>query len=671
MSYLYSLRLALDPGLTDARGLADLPGFIAAGRIDDVMVFANVEELNTGHTDERERVVYRDLASRVAAVAAGCGATTSLNPWHTVMHGDYGKKLRPGQDFRLMVDPGGRRAELAACPRDENWRSYLADLYAWYAAVNPRFIWVEDDFRYHNHWPLDWGGCFCEEHLAEFSRRAGRELTRDEFVEGLLRPGVPHDFRRIWLETAREALERAASAIGAAVRGVSADTPVGMMTSVPLVHASEGRRWEPLLRELSAGLPPAVRVHLPAYSDRRPSDYLALFHTVADAHRALLPPDAEVYPELENFPYSRFAKSLAFTRFQLLSAQGLAPSGMTIDLFDLNGNGLVPEEGYQDVLAGTKDYLERTGASGVFTSRRAGVAVLISQDSSEYLHTSVGASMTELYPREYAFGALLGGYGIPFRYTTDAELSGEIVAVSGQLFRTLGEASTRRLFRDNRLILDAEAVDALVDLGLGDLVAAKAVTWTSSESGAATYEDAAEGLDLLGREGARASVLLLGTDVAFVDYEQDRTVSLTRLRRAGHLDVGPGHVLVDDRVLMVPFGRMDPLQPPPTMLRTTMRQQLFQHVLQEWTARLPFLRRGADVAVYAYDNEGVLDLYLVNASFDTLVRPALRVGDRQVVAVVADGSTDGCRAVPFSLANGELRLDLELPPLEAVLLSLR
>ena len=48
MSYLYSLRLALDPGWTDEAGLAVLPELIGAGRIDDVMVFANVEELNTG-----------------------------------------------------------------------------------------------------------------------------------------------------------------------------------------------------------------------------------------------------------------------------------------------------------------------------------------------------------------------------------------------------------------------------------------------------------------------------------------------------------------------------------------------------------------------------------------------------------------------------------------------
>lgn len=670
MSYLYSLRLALDPGRTDKRELAGLPSFIEAGRIDDVMVFANVEELNTGHTDDVERVAYRELAERTATVAATAGASMSLNPWHTVMHGDYGKKLRAGQDFRLMVDPTGRTAELAVCPRDESWQRYLAGLYAFYAAAHPRFIWVEDDFRYHNHWPLEWGGCFCEEHLAEFSRRAGRSLTRAEFVTGLLQPGDPHPFRQIWLDTAGEALERAAAAIGAAVRGASAGSRLGLMTSVPLVHAAEGRRWEPLLRALSGDQPPAVRIHLPAYADRRPADYLALFHTVADAHRALLPRDAEVYPELENFPYSRFAKSRGFLRFQLLAAQVLAPAGMTIDLFDLNGNGVVWEEGYQDILAGTRDYLDRGAATGVFRRPRAGVAVLVSEASAAFVHTADGLSMTELYPREYLFGALLGGYGIPFRYTTDATVSGEVVAVSGQLFRTLGEDATRRLVAANRLILDAEAVDTLVEMGLGELAAARGVAWASSESGVAGYEEAVEGVELLGRPGARASVLLMGADVGLVDYDATRIRPLTRLYRHGHQAAGPGHVLVDDRILVVPFGRMDPLEPPPTMLRTTMRQQLLQQVVARWAPRLPLLVGAADVAVYAYPGTDGLSLYLVNASFDGLARPRLRVADLPVSAVEADPSAGSPGDLRFTVADGELVLDLVLPPLESVLVRL-
>lgn len=670
MTYLYSLRLAVDPGWTDDRTLAELPRFIDAARIDDVMVFANVSELNTGHTDEVERSVFRDLAERTSTVAAEAGATMSLNPWHTLMHGDYGKKLHPGQNFRQMVDPAGRTAALAVCPRDDVWRSYIAELYGFYAASRPRFIWVEDDFRYHNHWPLEWGGCFCAEHLAEFSRRAGHELTRQEFVAGVLRVGDPHPFRSIWLETARQALEETAAAICEAVHRISPGTRVGLMTSMPQVHAAEGRRWEPLLSALSGHHAPAVRVHLPAYVERRPAEYLELFHTVSDAHLALLPSGADVYPELENFPYSRFSKSLQFTRFQLLSAQVLAPAGMALDLFDLNGNGLVWEEGYQDTLAGTREYLDRGLASGVFQRRRIGVLVLISEDSAAGLQTAVGTSMTELYPREYLFGALFGGYGIPFRYTSDADVADAVIAVSGQLFRTIGEDHTRRLFARNRMILDAEAVATLVDLGLGDLVAAQSVAWADSACGAATYEIATEPVRLLGRDGARASVLLMGADIGMITYDESRVRALTRFVRPGHVDAGPGHVLVGDSVLVVPFGRLDPTEPLPSMLRTTMRQELFHQVIQDWTSDLPFLRGAADVACYVYPTDRAVDIYLVNASSDALAGPRLRVGDLPVVAACTDPSIGGPGPIDFTTIDGDLVLDLELGALEAVLVTL-
>lgn len=670
MSYLYSLRFAVDPGFTDEQSLEELPKFIAAAAIDDVMVFANVEELNTGHTDDAERVVFAELARRTAAVARGAGASMSLNPWHTIMHGDYGKRLRDGQDFRLMVDPNGREAELTVCPLDPTWLDYLCGLYAFYARTNPRMLWLEDDFRYHNHWPLEWGGCFCDAHLAEFSRRAGRPLERAEFVSGLLAPGRPHEFRRIWLDTAAETLERAAAAVGEAVRAVSPGTSMGLMSSVPTVHAAEGRRWTALVTSLGGGRPAAVRLHLPSYVERRPAEYLMLLHSVSDLNRSLLPTGTAVYPELENFPYSRFSASLAFTRFQLLTAQVLDPAGITIDLFDLNGNGLVPAEGYQQVLARTKPYLERGRDSGVFGSPRTGVTVLVSEASAATLQTVSGRSMTELYPREGWLGALLGGYGIPFRYAT-APPPGGVVAVTGQYFRNLSEEAIRRLLAEHRTIVDAEAVDTLIQLGLGDLVGARSVTWVDSECGAVTYEQAAAGTVLLGREGARASVLLMGAEVGVVDYAEDRATSLTRLRAAAHRDAGPGHVVVDDRVLVIPFARMDPLEPVPPMLRTTMRQELLQDVLRRWEPELPMASGAPDLVSYAFDTIDGLALYLVNGSLDAIAPLRVWVGTRKVTAVDADPSSGSPGPVDFACRDGVCTIGLSISAMETVLLRLR
>ena len=181
-----------------------------------------------------------------------------------------------------------------------------------------------------------------------------------------------------------------------------------------------------MLRELAQGLAPVDRIHLPGYQETAPGQYMQGFNMVSMLNRALLPPETRVYPELENYPFSRYSKSRRFTRFQLLSALALAPDGITIDLYDLNGNGIVWEEGYQTTLRATKPYLNVLTEGGLLRGKRLGVQVLCCPDSAYTLHTDAGVSMEELYPKEGFWGGLLPAMGIPCAYCTDpAALRGE------------------------------------------------------------------------------------------------------------------------------------------------------------------------------------------------------------------------------------------------------
>ena len=89
-----------------------------------------------------------------------------------------------------------------------------------------------------------------------YSARAGKPLTREEFLAGVLRPGEPHPYRKIWLDVSRETMLSAAGAIGQAVRAASKQAKVGLMSSAPHIPAAEGRDWHALLHTLAAGRPP-------------------------------------------------------------------------------------------------------------------------------------------------------------------------------------------------------------------------------------------------------------------------------------------------------------------------------------------------------------------------------------------------------------------------------
>ena len=168
-TFRYIFRFCCDPGFNDEQEIETLLRYTDEALIDDVAVFANVEEINTGHMSVEEQDVYLAMMRTLQPLLAQKGVSMSVNQWHSVMHADYGKTLRPDQPFRRMVDAQGHTAQLCVCPLCRKWQRYIAQIYARYAELDPFILWVEDDFRLHNHEPLTWGGCFCEEHMRLYS----------------------------------------------------------------------------------------------------------------------------------------------------------------------------------------------------------------------------------------------------------------------------------------------------------------------------------------------------------------------------------------------------------------------------------------------------------------------------------------------------------------------
>ena len=86
---------------------------------------------------------------------------------------------------------------------------------------------------------------------------------------------------------------------------------------------------------------------------------------------------------------------------------------MTIDLFDLNGRGIIEQDGFAPMLREVKPVLNAMQESGAFSKPRDGVCVLIDERASYHLHTKSGKSMEELYPEEVFWAGLLPAMGVP------------------------------------------------------------------------------------------------------------------------------------------------------------------------------------------------------------------------------------------------------------------
>ena len=668
--FCYSFRFCCDPYFNEARELESLKRFCREAEIDDVSVFCNVEELNTGHTTPDEQEIYLALLKNVRGAVAPQGVTVSVNPWHSLMHADLGKALRPDQPFRRMVDPAGREASLCVCPMDEAWQNHFVKLYARYAAFRPNILWVEDDFRLHNHDPLLWGGCFCPAHMAEYSRRAGKTLTREEFVRGVLAPGGVHPYRKIWLDVSRGTMTRLAERVGRAVHEVSPQTRVGLMSSVPYVHAAEGRDWHGILEGFAAGNPPVSRIHLPCYSEVAPQEYLMRFDMVSMACRALIPENSQVYPELENYPYSRFSKSRMFTRFQLASALPLDLAGMTIDLFDLNGSGIVFSDGYQDMLRECKPFLNAVTASGAMRQEKRGVRVLISERSSYTLETEKGERMEELYPQEVYFAGLLGAFGIPFVYETDPGVRGCCCAVSGQYLRNLSEGQIEALFADNFVLLSGDAAWTLFSLGLGRLAGIRSCRWMVQNGGEYAFEQVVPEKTCGEVPEGRASAVISSADALRVEYEGEPEL-WTRFYDSFRRPVCPGHAVWDGRALVYPFGRFSqPGEIPPMQLNPVRRDILQKALAGSGKLDAPIVLGAAHLHAYCTKRGQTVFLYLVNGSHDPAENLSLLLPDGTLQEVRCLSESGRESPVVFTQLGREAKLSASLPPLSAALLTL-
>lgn len=464
--FTYALRCVVQPGFHEEERLNALISFARRGQMDEIMFFLNCEDLNTGHLTPAETQEWLNTLSRCRQACLKAGIRFSMNPWTTLLHEDRGRLLKSGQTFTTMVDMNGRQAQTVACPLDENFLSYLTECYGQYATLEPHTLWIEDDFRLHGHAPLQWGGCFCDRHMAQYCARLGRTVSREDFYSHLL--AGDDDCRQAWMDVSRKTMVDLAARLSHRVHAVSPKTRMALMCSNPIVHVAEGRDWYGILDALGEGA--VVRPHLPAYEEIPAKDYLWHF-CCASRLTAAVTEEASIslWPELDNFPYSRFSKSHRFSRLQILLTLALNADGITMNIVDMIGNGVRSNETMDQMLTQIHPLLNHFSGMLPVTAQQ-GVLVPFCETSGYTIRPHDPQGMMDIYPGETYFASLLSAYGIANRITPQLpQDAGHVIAISGQYLRNLTPEERCRLFRGNRILLDGEAALTLHQLGQGDL----------------------------------------------------------------------------------------------------------------------------------------------------------------------------------------------------------
>ncbi len=439
---------------------------VRSAPVDEIMLFFFGEELNDGH-DPLERIAEWIEHSRPFRQAlAEAGVAVSLNPWHTLLHCDRDRTLKPGQDWQTMVDPYGRAAAAVVCPLDEGWRHYYEQALRMFAREDFRVIWIDDDIRLYNHDPLEWGGCFCPLHVAEFNRRAGVQATRQEIVANCLAAGQPHPWREIWLdmwdETQRELIDRFRQVVEAE------GGRLGLMSSDPQTHAAEGRRWELWWKALAGDKPPIHRPNYWGYSDM-PSSALAGSIALLDQNRSLQPAEVECGPEVECFPYGRWNKSFRQIGAQMALGHILGATNLNISLYDFMGNQPADEPQRAEFLRNWRPTCDWLADEFPMSLRPVGVGLPWSEDASRRVHIDDSGTWRSLICPSRGWANWLGAAGHAFTIRPSPTVN----ALAGSLAWAFDDEQIRNWLCGG-LLLDGVAAGILLERGFGPLIGLRA-----------------------------------------------------------------------------------------------------------------------------------------------------------------------------------------------------
>ena len=552
--YIYSLRLGIDPHYWDQTKMDELKQLIHEAKLDDINLIINSEELNVGHVTKKQVEPWLAITRRFIEDLKDEPVTISMNPWTNLLHSDRGRHLTEDFKFRTMVDYQGVKATAVACPADPKFVEYIAEIYGMYASVQPSHIWLDDDFRHFNHKPLTFG-CFCEGHMAIFNQKLGDNLSREAFVARVFQEGAPTKERRVFLEQAALEMNQIAEAIAEAVHEISPETRVGLMSSQPEYHALEGRDWHVLFEKLSIEHPATSRPHLPSYNEIPGLKYIREFNRNVRPVADMLPADARMLPELENYMYSMYAKSNKFTQLQLETTLLVGAKGILFNFYDMMGNGVVQSYNHQKILAESKQLLDYSAQKPIKRHELKGVKVLYSPRTVYTRHGGEQESLEEMLPREFEWLALLSTFGINstlWDIEQKEQLNSEVVAISDQLLRNLSDEAIIALFEHNQVLLDGTSVAILFERQLAYLIKAKNYEWLVPQTGQHTYEEWNGSEAIEGVFKARMTVMQQIGHLASVEYESE-VECLTSLYNENREAFGTGMAQVAGQFFVLPI----------------------------------------------------------------------------------------------------------------------
>jgi hypothetical protein len=393
------------------------------------------------------------------------GVRFSVNIATLIGHEDADVPASMILQHQKFVGENLKPAQANYCILDEAWQAYAAEVCVLYARSKPETIFVDDDFRSINHGVFL--GCFCPVHVARVGERMGMTLTNEMLLKAVTGPNeIDRKIRSAWMEVTFEGQLQAASKIQQAVETISPSTRLGLMNSGEPSHSVQGRDMDPLLREFSGPTRrPLSRPCGNGYGDALRGDVVALHQGMA-LSLSVLGDDVEIVSEVENWPHTRYTKSLTLTRRQMQLHTLAGADALTLNLYDYLATPFAQDSDFEKLLHQVKGEL-RVLQEARRGKRLKGFGLPWKKDMARYRTCPTGSS-GELCP-DRPLDLYLPRFGVPVQFTPargNALMGDDVLAFSDTEIIE---------FLQGGLLLDGLAADHLQQRGFGEYLGCRTV----------------------------------------------------------------------------------------------------------------------------------------------------------------------------------------------------
>jgi hypothetical protein len=483
-NYRYFLPYAPEWGSQELcdRRLQELVTFCRTAEIDAVQFYVNIlpgTYYMPAHNAAEQAHWAAWMKSVVAPTLREAGVSYQLNYQMLLGATPYKLDMRDEYPWEFLVNQYGEETLGCACPIGPVFREVMGEMLRLWADTDPDIIWIDDDFRLHNHGlgngELDYY-CYCPRHLQAFADRVGRYYDRETLVAELVKPGTPSPLRAQWMDFLGETMVDSANWVREQVQAVSPRTRLALMTSVPDVHSVEGRPWKAFLEALSGPYPPMTRPCCGVYTGTSVAvkdnaiTYRFMGHSIAVLEHAFGPGVVDYGPELENTRFTTWAKSVAHTRHVLEIAQLLGCPQITLSINDLEGSPIDEESATIPMLVDARPRLQALADLELRRWQPQGVIFLDDPHAARKVQVGEEAKMQDLGLLRQWEDVLLQ-VGIPAYYATSAQAaaSPNVVVLEGYTAWCPSDDELQRILA-GAVLLDADAVAVLQQRGFGHLL---------------------------------------------------------------------------------------------------------------------------------------------------------------------------------------------------------